>query len=338
LEKNIMKSIKMAVLAVFLILFFLSCSSLSKPLAGGGGAPTLTPDFTAELQVTHQGTFTPAPAQTSSYVFTATLANTSTPQGTTMPIMTPTPTFAIGSTTLRQKDNMVMMYVPEGEFLMGSDPAKDKSAQFEEQPQHKVYLDAYWIDQTEVTNGMYGLCVNAGKCVPPQDDSSYLVPKYYGNSKYADYPVVHVDWNQAKAYCAWAGADLPTEAQWEKASRGTDGRLYPWGNNSPSCDLANFFGCSGDTTAVTSHKSGKSPYGVYDMAGNVREWVYDWYGYDYYSSSPGRNPQGPASSDFRALRGGSWYEADYGVRSAGRYFLKPSGFSYDVGFRCASTP
>ena len=89
---------------------------------------------------------------------------------------------------------------------------------------------------------------------------------------------------------------------------------------------------------MKSHKNGKSLYGVYDMAGNVREWVNDWYGYDYYSSSPERNPQGPASSDFRVLRGGPWYEGDYGVRSATRYFLKPSGFSYDVGFRCASTP
>jgi eukaryotic-like serine/threonine-protein kinase len=306
-----------------------------------------SPDATdSKPLATQQVTSTSTPTETRTPAPTATLANTGTSTETATPgttstptsVMRPTPAMDIGSTTLRQTDGMLMMYVPEGEFLMGSDPAKDNSAQFEEQPQHKVYLDAYWIDQTLVTNSMYGLCVNAGKCVSPQDDSSYLVPKYFGNSKFADYPVVHVDWNQAKTYCAWAGADLPTEAQWEKASRGTDGRLYPWGNNSPSCDLANFFGCSGDTTAVTSHKSGKSPYGVYDMAGNVREWVNDWYGYDYYSSSPERNPQGPASSDFRVLRGGPWYEADYGVRSANRYFLKPSGFSYDVGFRCARSP
>jgi eukaryotic-like serine/threonine-protein kinase len=298
---------------------------------------TRTPALTATLV----NTSTPTEPRTSS--LTATLANTSTSTETATPgmtstptlVMTPTPALDIGSTTLRQEDSMLMMFVPEGEFLMGSDPAKDESAQDDEQPQHSVYLDAYWIDQTEVTNGMYALCVSAGKCVPPQDESSYLVPKYYGNSKYADYPVLHVDWNQAKAYCAWAGADLPTEAQWEKAARGADGRLFPWGNNSPTCDLANVYGCIGDSTAVKRYESGKSMYGVYDMAGNVRNWVNDWYGYDYYSSSPERNPQGAASGDDRAIRGGVWYNNGYSIRSAVRYWAKPSSWSYDIGFRCS---
>jgi len=221
-------------LALILVPILILTACLSTLPVPAKTQPDKSPEATdSKSQDTQQVTSAPTSTQTRTPAYTATLANTSTPTETATLVMTPTPTFAIGSTTLRQNDNMLMTYVPEGEFLMGSDPAKDKNAQFEEQPQHNVYLDAYWIDQTLVTNGMYALCVSAGKCVPPQDDSSYLVSKYFGNSKYADYPVVHVDWNQAKAYCAWAGADLPTEAQWEKASRGTDGRLYPCVNSRP---------------------------------------------------------------------------------------------------------
>ncbi len=275
---------------------------------------------------------TATPTETRTPALTATLANTSTPRDTAPPVMTLTPTL------IREIDQKLMVYVPAGEFLMGSDPAKDKDTQSEEQPQHSVYLDAYWIDQTEVINGMYALCVSAGKCTPPQDDSSYLHPSYYGNSNYADYPVIYVEWNQAKAYCAWAGADLPTEAQWEKAARGTDGRLYPWGKNSPSCDLANYGGCIGDTTAVKSYESGKSLYGAYDMAGNVWEWVNDWYATNYYSSLPERNPQGPTSGEYRVLRGGTWSSNGYYLRSAYRYRGDPSYRYYDIGFRCARSP
>jgi len=298
---------------------------------------TRTPALTATLVNTSTPTKTRTPSLTATLTNTSTSTETATPGMTSTPtlVMTPTPTLGIGSTILRQEDSMLMMYVPEGEFLMGSDdPAKNKYRN-DDVPQHSVYLDAYWIDQTEVTNGMYALCVSAGECAPPQNYASYRVLSYYGDSKYADYPVVHVDWNQAKAYCAWAGADLPTEAQWEKAARGPDGRLFPWGNNSPTCDLANFFGCVGDSTAVKSYESGKSLYGVYDMAGNVQDWVNDWYDYDYYSSSPERNPQGADSGEYRVLRGGVWYNQGDGIRSAVRYFNDPPSFSYDLSFRCA---
>jgi eukaryotic-like serine/threonine-protein kinase len=229
---------------------------------------------------------------------------------------------------------MLMMYVPEGGFLMGSDPAKDENAQYDEQPQHSVYLDAYWIDQTEVTNGMYAKCVSAGKCFLPQDSRSALRHNYYGNSKYADYPVIYVDWNQAKTYCAWAGADLPTEAQWEKASRGTDGRLYPWGDASPSSNLLNY-GNVGDTTEVGHYPDGVSPYGALDMSGNVWEWVNDWYGIENYPSSPERNPQGAASGIGRIFRGAAYYLIDGGARSADRSGMEPTYRDSGTGFRCA---
>jgi formylglycine-generating enzyme required for sulfatase activity len=160
---------------------------------------------------------------------------------------TETPVVGFGSISTRQADEMVMVYVPEGEFTMGS-----TDGLFDEQPVNNVDLDAYWIDQTEVTNGMYALCVQAGACQPPSDSSSYTHTCYYGNSQYADYLVIFVAWNDAQAYCAWADARLPMEAEWENAARGESGFTYPWGNTFPTCSLANFWvsndgACVGDT-------------------------------------------------------------------------------------------
>ena len=199
----------------------------------------------------------------------------------------------IGNTWTRPADGMVMVYVPEGNFTMGT---TEKPA---EQPIHQVYLDAYWIDRTEVTNALYAKCVEAGKCLPPELNNSITHPSYYGNPQYSDYPVIYVNWKQAQAYYEWSGARLPTEAQWEKAERGTDGRLYPWGNALPTKDLENFNKIVGDTTAVGSYPSGASPYGALDMAGNVWNWTADWYGDTYYASSPSSNPQGPSTGIYR---------------------------------------
>jgi serine/threonine protein kinase len=251
------------------------------------------------------------------------------------PTLTPIPTInvlnpLIGSIWARPSDGMPMVYVPEGDFTMGSNKSLN------EQPIHTVYLDAFWIDQTEVTNAMYALCVSVGVCQPPSDNSSSTRSTYYGNSQYADYPVVYVNWNDADTYCQWAGARLPTEAEWEKAARGTDGRTYPWGEEF-DCQKANHYRCvRNDTSQVGSYESGKSPYGAYDMAGNVWEWVADWYSDAYYSSSPTNNPTGPISGEYRVLRGGSWRDLYNELRSAYRYKYDPT-FSYlSFGFRCAS--
>jgi len=260
------------------------------------------------------------------------------PTATETSSATPAPSLGIGLTQTSPKDSMVQLYIPAGDFLMGSDKAKDSQAQDDELPQHTVYLDAYWIDQTEVTNAEYARCVTIGKCTKPYDSKSYTHSSYYGDSQFADYPVIYVDWNQAQTYCAWAGRRLPSEAEWEKAARGIDGRIYPWGNAAPDQSLLNYGQNKGDTTAVGSYPTGTSPYGALDMAGNVWEWVNDWYSDSYYLNSPARNPPGPDSGTTRVLRGGSWNGNGWDVRSANRAIITP-GYGYSlIGFRCAVSP
>ncbi|WKZ36994.1 MAG: formylglycine-generating enzyme family protein [Anaerolineales bacterium] len=196
----------------------------------------------------------------------------------------------------------------------------------------EVYLDSYYIDSYEVTNAAYRVCVEEGGCARPYST------KRFDSSSYANHPVAFVDWNQAKTYCEWRGTQLPTEAQWEKAARGVDGRTYPWGEGI-DCDKANYDKeCVGDTTEVGSYESSKSPYGLYDMAGNVWEWVNDWYSDVYYQSSPLNNPLGPDDGELRVQRGGSWSSGDFLAQSFLRLYGDPveknyvSGF---YGFRCA---
>jgi formylglycine-generating enzyme required for sulfatase activity len=178
----------------------------------------------------------------------------------------PTPAPGIGS-TMTGKDGMTLLYVPAGEFTMGSETSDN------EKPIHTVNLDAFWIDKTEVTNAMYATCVDAGVCNPPSNTISYTRKSYYGDSEFAEYPVIYVDWNMAKTYCGWAGRRLPTEAEWEKAGRGTGGNIYPWGNDAPNNSLLNYNSEVGDTTEVGAYPDGASVYSALDMAGNVWEWV-----------------------------------------------------------------
>lgn len=246
----------------------------------------------------------------------------------------------IGQTQISIKDGMDQVCVPEGEFQMGSEIGEDN-----QKPVHSVWLDAFWIDRTEVTSAMYQKCVQDGVC---SELSSVF--EYYGNdyySKYADHPVIYNDWDQAKTYCEWAGKRLPSEAEWEKAARGTDGRMYPWGNDNPSCSLENFnhgepalspyHGCAGTTNVVGSYPLGASPYGALDMAGNVWEWVNDWYGDQYYSVSPYRNPPGPSFGDVHILRGGSWYNFAKVTSASLRAWFAPTFPMMGIGFRCASS-
>jgi formylglycine-generating enzyme required for sulfatase activity len=266
-------------------------------------------------------------------------ATAALPTPTQLPSATATLALGIGSTRTSPKDGMILVYVPAGSFLMGSDKSVDSQAFDSELPQHTVTLDAFWIDQTLVTNAMYARCVAAGSCTAPQYSGSYSRSSYYGDSQYADYPVINMKWSMADAYCRWAGRQLPTEAQWEKAAHGTDGRIYPWGNQAPDKTLANYNQFVGDTSKVGSYPAGASPYGALDMAGNAYEWVADWYSATSYKDSPTNNPAGPASSgNGRVLRGGSWIINTRAIRSAGRIYLTPTDTNSDFGFRCAALP
>lgn len=280
-----------------------------------------------------------------------------------MPIKTstpPAPTLGIGSTLVSEKDGMVSVYVPEGEFTMGSSTNDEK-------PIHQVYLDAYWLDQTEVTNSMYQKCVEANQCTPPSKISSHINGSYYGNPKFDNYPVIYISWHDADNYCTYVKRRLPTEAEWEKAARGTNGNIYPWGNEFDgeklnSCDSncefvwanRSFNDGYADVSPVGNYPAGESVYGVLDIAGNVWEWVNDWYDENYYQNSPSSNPQGPNSGRFKVLRGGSWYDfnlfvsttfrgrtsyilANY-VNSSYRDGYSPSAMDKYIGFRCASSP
>ena len=249
-------------------------------------------------------------------------------------IVEPTSTIGVGSTIVSEKDGATLVYVPEGDFLMGSDEIRtplngeQSPSYYDNHPQHSVFLDAFWIDKFEVTNGQYGMCVSAGNCPLPTNLESVTRSRYYGEAEYDHYPVVYGEWFMAKAYCEWAGRRLPTEAEWEKAARGEDGNMYPWGNETPNDSFLNYNSPSRDTSEVGMYPNGASPYGAMDMAGNVWEWVNDWYHSSYYQFMPDENPLGPAASDYhpnqvKSLRGGSWYFLEGSLRSIFRYGVIP---------------
>lgn len=261
------------------------------------------------------------------------------------PSVNPTPTNTSGQLDIQVE----WINIPAGEFIMGSNP--DEPYFFgAESPRHKVILDEYWIQRTEVTNKLYRLCVEAEACQPPRVIKSSTRDDYYTNPSYDDYPVINVSYNNALSFCKVVGGRLPTEAEWEKAARGTEGYLYPWGNEELNASFANFCdtGCPHpdeaelsfddgyrDTAPIESYPAGASPYNILDMAGNVLEWTSDWYDANYYAVSPYENPLGSSTGTKHPIRGGSWYSARAGLRTSARASLSPDSIYDTVGFRCA---
>jgi formylglycine-generating enzyme required for sulfatase activity len=246
-------------------------------------------------------------------------------------------------------DGMIQVYIPEGPFQMGG---LDPNAATDEKPVRRVTMHAFWMDKIEVTNAMYALCVQGGACNLPQAFKSETRNSYFNNPEFSDYPVIYVGWNDAATYCEWAGRRLPTEAEWERAARGDDFRTYPWGDERADSSRANINFFIGDTTRVGSFPAGASAFGLLDLAGNVGEWVNDYYDSTYYSAAINNNPPGPTSRTNyfnRVIRGGSFQDTDAYVRVSKRASILGPNFNADldsreylgetspkIGFRCAS--
>ncbi|CAN5412784.1 hypothetical protein BH10CHL1_BH10CHL1_48440 [soil metagenome] len=286
---------------------------------------TNTPPSTATPVVTLAPTQKPVtPITTPQPTRTPWPTNTSRPTATNTPLPTATPLLQAGATRTNRQDGAVYVWIPPGEFTMGSS-ITDTLADAAERPQHPVNLDGFWIMQTEVTNAQYKGCVAADVCTQPENAR-------WSDSNYANHPVVNVNWTQAMAYAKWVGGRLPSEAEWEKASRGPTGSLYPWGNQAPSPQLLNSARSNKfDTMPVASYPPGANQ--LYDMAGNVWEWTADWYDANYYQNAPAHNPTGPDSGALRTLRGGSFRNFDYLLRSAVRRGFAANYSSPYGGFR-----
>lgn len=274
--------------------------------------PTLIPTMT---NTPTSSTATPISSPT--LAATATVTATPQPINTVVP-STPPANAKQGDTWVSSMDNMTLVYVPAGKFIRGSN-----DGDIDEKPERTEYVDAFWIDKTEVTQGMYAKCTAEG-CMKPTCTN--------GDE---NHPVVCVDWSSAKAYCEWAGRRLLTEAEWEKAARGTDGRTYPWGNEPATCeyavidDLTSGNGCGQGSSAwaVGSKPKGASPYGILDMAGNVWEWTADW------------DSKDAANNSGRVMKGGGWFSIPSTVRAAGHEVLHPPVDKLDgLGIRCGASP
>ena len=271
--------------------------------------------------------------------------------------------FDFSNSSYRPAELSSLILIPAGSFVMGSQYAqpldlfeeiKDEGFS-DEWPQRLVMVDAFFIEATEVSNAQYRACVFDGGCLDPMQTHSPTHDDYYINPEFDDFPVTWVTHDQAAQYCQWAGRALPTEAQWEKAARGEQEQEYPWGHKHPTCQMANFSkivserlpdgsilftqACFGETVPVDFFANFRSPYGVYNMAGNAAEWVADWYHGEYYDSTifPNnrQNPTGPSSGIHKVYRGGSFADNDYYIRTSFRGYAAPKDGLAHVGFRCA---
>jgi formylglycine-generating enzyme required for sulfatase activity len=316
--------------------------------------PTLAPTATVKAEAVPTqtteapaATDTPAPTSTAAPTPTAavnaTLTPTTAPESTETPTPSPTPAPTATPTSAAPSS---MLWIPAGKFRMGSNPDQVEQAaewcdcslrQLEDELYlHEVELDSYYIDQYEVTNRQYQAFVDASGYVTDAEHKNEAKTwrTAYTEGK-DDHPVVWMSWNDARAYCKWAGKRLPTEAEWEKAARGGDARLWPWGNSWDGQRLNSNTSQLKTTTAVGSYPDGASPYGAMDMAGNVWEWVNDWYGAAYYQTGNDRNPTGPEGGEDRVLRGGGFNNGMAEVRTANRHKGGQTGYAPDHGFRCA---
>jgi len=273
-----------------------------------------------------------------------TAITTLTPTPVNSPTPLPTPAPMVDPLTGKR-----MIFMPGGVFRMGTDEAEPDEA-----PSHLIRVDPFFIDETEVTNGEYAQCVESGACEPPSHPGATYHQEYYGAEAFDDYPVIFVDWYAAQTFCTWRDARLPSEAEWERAA-GFDPilgirHIYPWGDEFDG-KLLNFcdVNCTQDdrneafddehrdTAAVASYPGGRSPVGVYDMSGNVMEWVNDWYDPKYYETATDTNPLGPLDGEFKTVRGGSWLSTEDQVRVTGRGSYDPTVRRAHLGFRCAAT-
>ena len=264
------------------------------------------------------------------------------PTATLQAINTPLPTNAPVPGATEDIDPAAVITIPGGSFWMGCSPDTSELAicPSSAQPAHEVTLNEFTIGVYEVSNAQYQVCVAAGSCSQPRVLSSKTRPDYYINPAYANFPVVNVTHQDAEDYCSFMGGRLPTEAEWEYAARGPEGNLYPWGNQSPDCSFANSFNnangtaCVGDTTAIGSYPNGRSDFGLMDMAGNVWEWVGDYYSPSYYESSPPENPTGPDLGMEYVVRGGGWSGSWLYLQTTTRAYDLNYYRGADLGFRC----
>lgn len=281
------------------------------------------------------------------------VTNSPAPSDTPVPTQitftsTPEPTATAQNVKISSTDGMTQLFIPEGILNMGGlDVLRDS----DEIPAHKVQISEFWIDQVEITNGMYGLCVEAGSCRQPKITGSDNRIDYFGTIEFQDYPVVHVTWYDANTYCEWAERRLPTEAEWERAARGDDMRTFAWGDEPPNANNSNSINIVGDTSRVGSYAEGASFFGALDMTGNVWEWVFDHYRQSYYAESPTENPTGPTDDSrnyLHVIRGGSFQDDLLNLRVPNRGYevgpdpsLLPTedghygNSSVKIGFRCA---
>ena len=310
-------------LFVVAIAGFLALTNLERPTAVDGPAATSTLQSAVIAALTQ---LAPTPTDTPE----ATIAPTPSPQ----PLLTET-----GSR---------MIYIPGGSFRIGEDTSEEN----DEKPAQLVTLDSFYIDETEVTNAAYAQCVEAEACPRPARAGATYYQSYYGDPAFDDYPVINVSWYSAEAFCAWRGARLPSEAEWEfaaayDAAEGLE-RRYPWGNTFDGtilnfCDVncqrddRGFEWDDGfrDTAPVGSYPDGRSPMGVYDMLGNVTEWIGDWYDFRAYRDIADTNPRGPIEGEFKVIRGGSWFTPPDNLGTFVRDNLDPTAAQATVGFRCA---